>query len=506
LAILASLVCFSTPPVAFAPPPWADDDPRRAELAQRLDDDHLARRIEQAVARLDLTPLWQSYAGVGSLPCRPDLLLRAVLYEVQRGQHSPAVWHRDAREAEPVRWLLRGCTPSRSCWYAFRDRVAPLLDAWHGQVLHQAVAAGLTPATRGAEDGTLVAANASRHKMVAAATLDKHAAELAVAADADAQDATPTAVAAWMAKTPAGRRTQQRRMKQAQQRMEALQRRNRGKRSSKRKAAAKIMVSVSDPEAVVGRDKEKVYRPLYNVQVAADLDSPFILGYEVFAQQNDAGLLDAMLTRLREALGHPLRTLLADTAYAGGEDLAAAARQGVTVYAPTPTDGKKKEKQIPKSQFPWLGVEGTYACPEGHRLVYEGSSRQKRSGTETVLLHSYRCPPTHCRDCPRRQACTPNPAAGRSISRGEHENLIEALRERMGTAEAKELYRLRSQTVELVNADWKQHRQLRRFSGRGLTRVRCQVGLVALAHNLITLLAEEKKVKPPNVTPAEIAT
>ena len=147
--------------------------------------------------------------------------------------------------------------------------------------------------------------------------------------------------------------------------MEALQRRNRGKRSSKRKAAAKIMVSVSDPEAVVGRDKEKVYRPLYNVQVVDDLDSPFILGYEVFAQQNDAGLLGTMLTRLRQGLGHPLRTLLADTAYAGGEDLAAAARQGVTVYAPTPTDGKKKEKQIPKSQFPWLGVEGTYACPEG---------------------------------------------------------------------------------------------------------------------------------------------
>ena len=80
--------------------------PRRTELAQRLDDDHLARRIEQAVARLDLTSLWQSYAGIGSLPCRPDLLLRAVLYEVQRGQHGPAVWQRDAREAEPVRWLL----------------------------------------------------------------------------------------------------------------------------------------------------------------------------------------------------------------------------------------------------------------------------------------------------------------------------------------------------------------------------------------------------------------
>jgi hypothetical protein len=29
---------------------------------------------------------------------------------------------------------------------------------------------------------------------------------------------------------------------------------------------------------------------------------------------------------------------------------------------------------------------------------------------------------------------------------------------------------------------------------------------VALAHNLVTLLAEEKKVKPANVNPAELAT
>ena len=100
----------------------------------------------------------------------------------------------------------------------------------------------------------------------------------------------------------------------------------------------------------------------------------------------------------------------------------------------------------------------------------------------------------HCQRCPLRKRCTPNPARGRSISRGEHEKLIEALRARMETEEAKALYRLRSQTVELVNADWKEHRQLRRFSGRGLWRARIQVGLIVLAHNLRTLLSEENKV------------
>ncbi len=60
-----------------------------------------------------------------------------------------------------------------------------------------------------------------------------------------------------------------------------MQQRNQQKRSSKRKQRTTIVVSLSDSEAVVALDKEKVFRPLYKVQVLDDLDSPLILGYGV---------------------------------------------------------------------------------------------------------------------------------------------------------------------------------------------------------------------------------
>jgi len=82
--------------------------------------------------------------------------------------------------------------------------------------------------------------------------------------------------------------------------------------------------------------------------------------------------------------------------------------------------------------------------------------------------------------------CTPGKGA-RTISRSEHEEDVEALRERMKGEEAKKLYRLRKQTVELANADMKEHRHLRKLSGRGKRRAGTQVGLVVLAHNLVTL-------------------
>src|SRR5262249_35923064 len=51
----------------------------------------------------------------------------------------------------------------------------------------------------------------------------------------------------------------------------------------------------------------------------------------------------------------------------------------------------------------------------------------------------------------------------------------------------KAIYRLRGQTIELVFADFKEHRGLRRFSGHGLARVRTEVALEVLVHNLLVL-------------------
>jgi len=487
----------------FATPPWADDDPRHQELERLLPSDHLARSVERAVAGLDLAELFAAYAGRGSVPYPPDLLLKAVLYEVQRGHHSPATWHREAHEAGPVRWLLRGLTPSRSCWYAFRDRLGPQLDELNRQALQQAVARELTPATRGALDGTAVAANASRHKLVNAATLEERIKQLTAEGDTEPGGTRP----AWMAPTPSGRRRQRRRFQQAQVHVARRQAQNRARKKSRQRPNEKIRVSPSDPEAALGLDKEDVFRPLYNVQLVDDLDSPFVLGYEVLDQPNDAGAVGPLLARVDKLVGHPLHALLADNAYTGGPDLAAAEAAGVCLYGPLPKDGARADKQIPKSAFTWSPGEQVYVCPQGHQLVYAASGPIKRTGIGSVMLDTYRCPPEHCTGCPLAARCTPRPDKGRTVSRSEYEELVEALRERMASADGKELYRRRCQTVELVNADWKEHRKLRRFSGRGLARAQCQVGLLVLSHNLLTLMTQKNAEvdKGPDVKPKEIS-
>ena len=73
------------------------------------------------------------------------------------------------------------------------------------------------------------------------------------------------------------------------------------------------------------------------------------------------------------------------------------------------------------------------------------------------------------------------------MRRQKHEELIEELKERMKTLEAKQHYRKRCCTIERRFADWKTHRGLQRFSGQAPERADSQVALTVLAHNLRTL-------------------
>jgi transposase len=497
----------------FAAPLWNHLSPEWIQIDDRLPVDHLARVIDEAVDQLDLTRLFASYAGVGSRAHRPDLMLKIVLYEIQTGHHSPAQWARDAEDRCCLLWLGLGITPSRNRWYDFRDRVGPLLVNFNRQVLEWAEAHGLTTASKGSLDGTIIAANASRHRLVNLARLRRRLAELdrVIAADKTQQDPGP--LPDWMARLPATRRRQRHRFAEARRRLWKEHACNARRPRDKQQKSEKIVISLSDCQAALGRDKEKVFRPLYNLQIVQDLESPLVLGYEVFAQATDAGTLMPLRQRAHDLTGVWLVQLLADSAYASALDLVDCAKVGLDLYAPYQENDRteqrraaKPHRQIPKSEFSWLPEDQTYVCPQGHRLKRIGQETRDRAQERSVEIAIYRCPKEHCQSCPLAGRCTKG-ANGRTIKRNEHEELIETHQAKMKTAEAKAIYKQRGQTIELRYADAKEHRGLRRFSGRGLKRVRIEVGLCVLAHNLVVVQTarQRKAAEEKNGTSCEDA-
>lgn len=524
----------------FANPPWTEHSESWRDLDEKLPPDHLAREIREAMIHLDLSPLYRTYQGLGKAPYRPDLMLAMVLFELRRGRPKPSQWHQDTQENYPLWWLGFGIAPSRSCWYEFRTRTGSCLDTLNTTLLHQAVAAELTTAERGALDGSAVAANASRRRLINGDRLGQRLEQLGSVAQDEAQGEEIEAVPGWMENTPVGRRRQQSRYIEAQDALIVLQAANAKRPPSQRRPLDKVVVSPGDPEAPLGLDKDHVFRPLYTVQTVRDVESPFILGYEVFAQASDAATLPPMLRRSHQLTGRTLKELLVDCGYVTGMDLAECASQGVTLYGPwkesnplppkggslfqkptSPVEGSAdlledvsasrptpiplpaKAGSLPeveydlsksktpalfsKDRFTWHRDLDAYRCPTGHLLKRSGCHKRECSGGREVMEWSYRAEAQTCQACPLREACTTSKKGGRSVQRSEHDDLIVAHRAWMETAEAKAVYRLRGQTIEIVFADVKEHRGLRRFSGHGLDRVRTEFALEVLLHNLLAM-------------------
>jgi transposase len=348
----------------FLDVPWPDDHPRFVAIDRLLHPDHPARWIHQAVGQLDLGPLSLSYLGRGSDAYPPAPLLAFVLHMLLQGKTSPAQWARDARRNDEARWLLRGLCPGRSQFYTFRTRLAPFLDSWHRDILAAARQDGLLCADTLSLDGTLVASYASRHRILTGHSVSRRLEQLRCWVGSDELRQGGPALWAcvwlsglvwaqqmpqecltqpwrwhkprpyWLARTARGRKQQLARYEHAWQRLCQQQQQQAERPPGKRTPLEGLKISVSDPEAALGLDKERVYRPLFNVQLVQSTEVPLTLAFEVVASSSDQGQLRPMVEQTEKQTGQKVDAVLVDEGYLNIPDLTWCERRGSEVYAP----------------------------------------------------------------------------------------------------------------------------------------------------------------------------
>jgi transposase len=471
---------------------------------------------------LNLEALNRTYSGRGSRPHRPDLLLKLMLYEHDQGRPQPVQWFSDLDENKPVQWLTFGMKLSLTTLYKFRDRAQPLLEELNRQVIRTAIDEGHTGGSCGSLDGSTVAANASRHRLVTLETVERRMGqldqELAKAETVgDEQPATemqsveelPAAETvssptpqpsdakgqSFLGKTARGKKRQRTAYRRAAAELREQHRVNAKRRKDKRKKEEQIRVAIGDPMAPLGIDKYNTFRPLYNVQTMSDIETDLVLAYTITRSPADSGQLVPMIDRTNNATGRTLLEVLADSGYPSGRDLAECKKRGVIVLAPwnenSFTEAKRAkaegERQTPKSQFTFDPSIQGYRCPQGKVLSYrERTSKQRADGTY-FPLDIYQADPSECAGCPQKTRCVTGKTGARTVGRQEHEAEIEELKERMKLPESKKRYAKRCCTIERRFADLKTHRGLQRFSGQTPERAEAQLGFAVLVHNLRTL-------------------
>ena len=163
--------------------------------------------------------------------------------------------------------------------------------------------------------------------------------------------------------------------------------------------------------------------------------------------------------------------------------------------------GKVAEKK-PKSTFRYDSEADAYTCPEGKRLEPESRTTVKRQGGLELPMIVYRASGKDCQACPEQAGCTSNPKKGRTVKRYEGDEALDRLEARMQEPAAQQIYKLRCQTVELGNADLKEHRGLRVFRCFGRKRARAQAGLTILASNGLKIMhalqRRDRPAQPPS--------
>jgi len=463
---------------------------RWKELAEKFDSTDHAQIVERQVNQLDEQTLRSLYCGAGSLAYDPVPMLKMVLYQYLKKRSSPAQWHEEAKLNLAMEWLGRGYQPARRTWYDFRDRVGIVINQLHEQLIQHAIDQQHLDPSVGVQDGTFFAACASRHRMINEATLEKRRLTLSQVIDGTFRG--DEEIPKWVPPTSSGRLDLAERIDIAAKILSTRIEQNAAKPSGKRKDPTKIVVSLSDPEAPRGRDKLKVYRPLYTIQYMIEPTSNLIMSYCCEASASDAGTLAPMIDLTQKIVGDRLQTVMADAAYCSILDLQDCLARNIELLAPVQsnsfTDTKKKLNggdSNNRDRFAWDEVEQSYHCPAGHKLDYKGKEQKSRHNGRSVVEHRYHCSPMHCEGCPLAGGCVRNASRGRTVKRLEGQELLDAQREKMNGDEVKNRYQLRGQTVERGFADAKGNRQFHRYHGRGLSRARTETGLLVLAQNLL---------------------
>ena len=104
-------------------------------LQDWLPDDHLARFVVEIVDQLDLSSLKAAYAGRGSQPYNPEMLLALLFYGYATGVFSSRKLERSTYDSVAFRFIAANAHPDHDTIAVFRKRFLPELKALFVQIL-----------------------------------------------------------------------------------------------------------------------------------------------------------------------------------------------------------------------------------------------------------------------------------------------------------------------------------------------------------------------------------
>jgi transposase len=425
-------------------------------LENLLDTDHQARIVWDFVRGIDLSPLYapiRSFVGGPGRPAiDPRILVSLWLYAALEGVGSARALDYLCEHHNAFRWLAGGVSVNYHTLADFRVDHLEFLD---GLLTHSVAVLreqDLVDLNRVAHDGMRVRASAGAASFRRRPTLQECLTE--------AQEQVQRLKEELEDDPGAGQRrqakAQERAAREREQRVRAaLERLPELEAKKKPDEKDKARASTTDAEATVMKMGDGGFRPAYNVQFATDTASQIIVGVDVSTAGSDQGQMPPMVEQIEERFAVCPEEYLVDGGFAKHEDIAKVSQPKSNDASLASADG---------------GASGACAASASG-----GSVGAERTGAANAVQRcTVYAPVPKPKDAKRDRYA---PVAGDSQAVAEW-------RARMGSNEAKEIYKDRAATAECVNAQAR-NRGLLRLTVRGRLKAKAIALWYAVAHNLL---------------------
>ena len=429
-----------------------------------LPKDHLAYFIDNVVDQLDLCEVFAGYEGTkGQPPYHPEMMVKVWLYGYCVGIRSSRRLERALHEDVGFRMLSGNQQPDHWTLSEFRRRHLAALRGLFLQTVRLAQQAGMVKLGQVAIDGTKLKANASKHKAMSYARMEKEEKRLREEIRQYFEDVETTDQAEDQRygmkrgdELPEHLKTEEQRLEvirqamarleeQARQKAAAEQQKRREKSAKQGRTyrpqkdandavpSPKAQHNFTDPDSRIMKNADKAFIQGYNGQAAVDVDSQIIVAAQLSNQAADGPHLVEMVERVKQATGTCPQEVLADAGYFSEDNVTTLEEQGMSVLIP----------------------------------------------------------PERVRHREWRERCSPAspPPDDASVS--------EWMSYRLKLPKNRERYRKREQSVEPVFGQIKEARGLRQFLLRGLEKVSALWQLECAAHNLLKLYRAKKVILEP---------
>ncbi len=380
-------------------------------LQDWLPEGHLARFVVEVVEQLDLRSLKESYAGRGSQPYNPEMLVALLFYGYATGVFSSRKLERSTYDSVAFRYVAANTHPDHDTIATFRRRFSTQLKAFFVQILLIAHQMKLLKLGSVSLDGSKVKANASKHKALSyehagklEAQLKAEVAELLKKAEAaDHSDVSDrmsipeelehrekrlSAIAA--AKAEIERRAAARHAREQQEHEEKLARRAEKERQTGKKPRgkkpkppkqgplAKEQVNLTDEESRIMPVSGGGFEQAYNAQAGVDTETKLIVATHVTQKPNDKQELKPTLENLAalpKEFGR-VTELIADSGYFSEDNVTACERSEITPYIAV--DREQHNQSV------WDRFREPQAVPENADAVERMKHRLKTTAGKAV--------------------------------------------------------------------------------------------------------------------------